>query len=204
MTTDPMTPISGKLAGDLLAMLGQFRADSSTHPTLRSRIDALCTELGEAIYGEHRHHFELMCAELLEAVGRATGRRLSTVATVASVKAAVDALEHTAPVLATNVVELRAPTRDTQAHIEAAASRAVADAPAPISGLLIIDGVLVADPVDLWQAPTRGQLLRVPGPDERERAVVRGVCWLGARLVEIHAERTWPASARPALREVGP
>lgn len=191
MTTEPMTPISGRLAGDLLSLCGELRS----MPAYRNRADALCTELGEAlaIAGDHRHHFELMCAELLEAVGRATGRPISTLATVANVKAALAALEHTAPVLGTNVVGLRAPTRDTQAHIEAAASRAMADAPAPLSAILVVDGNVIADPVDMWQVPAAGQLLRVSGPDERGRARVVQVCWLGARLVEVHAERTWPA-----------
>lgn len=198
---EDFAPISSQLAGDLLSLCGELRSI----PAYRTRADALCTQLGEAlaIAGEHRSHFEMMAMELLEAIGRATGRPISTIATVASVKAATDALEHTAPVLAPNVVQLRAPSRDTQANIEAAAAKAFADSPPPLSAILIVDGRQHGDPLDMYQLPTRDQLMRLPGSDT-ERVIVRQVCWVGSRVAEVHAERTWPVARAIGIAQVKP
>lgn len=201
MTTD-FAPISPKTAGDLLALCGELRSV----PAYRARAGALCTELGEAlaIAGEHRQHFEMWCMELLEGIGRATGRDISTMATIANVKAAVEALEHTAPVLGTNVIAMpRAPERETMAAIEAAANRAFVDSLPPLSAILIVDGQPYGDPIDMYQFPAREQLLRLPGT-ERERVIVRQVYQHSARVAEVHAERTWPEPRRIGIVQVGP
>lgn len=201
-TREDFAPISSKMAADILALLGELRSV----PAYRNRADALCTQLGEslAIAGEHRSHFEMMCMELLEGVGRATGRPLSTIATVASVKAATEALEHTAPVLGDNVVSMlaRTPTRDTQANIEAAAARAFRDYPAPLSAILIVDGLQFGDPLDMFDYPKQGELMLVPGSNT-ERVIVRQVCRLSARVAEVHTERTWPVPSPLRIAQVG-
>lgn len=196
---EDFAPISGKLVGDLLTLCGELRSI----PTYRARADALCIQLGEAlaIAGEHRSHFELMCMELLEAAGRATGRPLSTIATAANVKAATEALEHTAPVLG-KVVELRVPNRDTQANIRAAAASAFADAPPPLSAILIVDRRQHGDPLDMFDFPTQGQLMMLPGSSV-ERVIVRQVCRLSARVAEVHTERTWPVPSPVRIAQVG-
>ncbi len=162
MTANDFAPIPSKTAGDLLALCGELRSI----PIYRARADALCRELGEAlsIAGEHRSHFEMMCAELLEATGRATGRPIPTIATRANVKAALEALEHTAPVLANVVALPRAPERETAKAIEAEAARALADMPGPISVRLWVDHV-EREPFDTWAAPHDREV--VPCGDER-------------------------------------
>jgi hypothetical protein len=182
-----LIPISRTLAGDLFTLLGQFRMDSSTHPTLRHRIDALCKTLGDAcqIAGEHRSAFEMMASELLEASGRATGRQLSTVATWANVKAAVEALEHTAPVLG-NVVPLpRAPERETAKAIEAETARALADMPGPLDLNIWVDGRFI-ETRNGWVVPEMGTEIDV----DSCIATIRRIVWAAPHTWAIYAEQS--------------
>jgi hypothetical protein len=186
-----MIPISGKLAGDIITLLGQWRSDSGTHPTLRHRIDALCKTLGDAcqIAGEHRSAFEMMASELLEASGRATGRQLSTVATWANVKAAVEALEHTCPVLTTipgNLLTLpRAPERETAKAIEAEAARALADMPGPLDLNIWVDGRFI-ETRNGWVVPEMGTEIDV----DSCIATIRRIVWAAPHTWAIYAEQS--------------
>lgn len=165
MSTNDFAPIPSKTAGDLLSLLGELRA----MPTYRSRADALCVELGEAlaIARDHRSHFEMMCMELLEATGRATGRQISTMATRENVKIALDALDHTVPVLGGSVIELpRVPERETQRSIDSAVSRAMLDMLAPITMRVFAElrqrpGQPSHEeyaPVNVWSVPRVGEV----------------------------------------------
>lgn len=158
-TTEPMTPISSKTAGDLLALLGELRSI----PIYRSRADALCRTLGEAlsIAGDHHSHFELMCMELLEGIARATGRPIPTLATVANVKAATDALEQTCPVLGNVIAMPRVPDRDTTKAIEAETARALADMTPPCAVTLWVDHVRQKDSFDCWAPPREREVIEI-------------------------------------------
>jgi hypothetical protein len=127
-----------------------------------------------------------MASELLEASGRATGRQLSTVATWANVKAAVEALEHTRPVLTTipgNLLTLpRAPERETAKAIEAETARALADMPGPLDIRIFVDGT-EWPPRTSWAAPHVGAEIGA-GPFP---AVVHRVVWVLGQVWWVYA-----------------
>jgi hypothetical protein len=155
MTAIKFVPISGQLAGDLLILLGELQA----YPAFRFRAADLCKTLGEAstIAGDHRSDFEMMCCELIGAANGATGRQIETVATWANVKAARDALEHTAPVLGNVIALPRAPDRETAASIDAAVAKALLDLSGPISVRRWVDHAEV-EPFETWGPPFLGEI----------------------------------------------
>jgi hypothetical protein len=189
----PMVPLSGKAAESLLALLG----DMDAYPLLKHRAADLRSIVGEAmaIAGEHVSEHEMWCMELLECVGQATGRMLSTIATRENVRLAKDALSHTVPVLGANVIAMPlAPTRETAANIDAAAAKAVLDMAGPLSVRLWVDQREV-DPFETWAAPREREVLERP---DGSRALVYFVRRSGPNAFSVSAltmckpgEATW-------------
>jgi hypothetical protein len=189
----PMVPLSGKTAADLVDLLGELAA----FPHLRHRANDLVKLIGEAaaIAGEHVDEHEMWCMELLECVGQATGRALSTIATRENLLLAKDALSHTVPVLGANVITLPlAPARETAASMDAAAAKAVLDMAGPLSVRLWVDQREV-DPFETWAAPREREVLERP---DGSRALVYFVRRSGPNAFNVSAltmckpgEATW-------------
>jgi hypothetical protein len=165
MTAIKFVPLSLDVATRTLVVLREVRRatqDEFGDPTYLEASE-LTKVFGEAISiaGEHVPASELLCAELLELIGRVTGRPISTIPGPSSLAEATAALEDMAPVLGGTVLRLPPrPERETEQAIEAATTRALADMPGPISLRPFVvspRGHLALDAVDRWAVPRKGE-----------------------------------------------
>lgn len=185
-------PISVDLANRLIQFLhpltgrGDYTGDEARY---------LSRTLGEAlaIVSEHRERVELLGAELVEAVGRATGRTLRTELTPATLAECTEALADTRPVLGAEVINLPlAPERDTQRALEAAAARMFADMPPPISVRVAVfeHGTYTeAVPFDAWQVPRAGETLYATWDGHTEQVRVDRVQWDNGHAALLYTTR---------------
>jgi hypothetical protein len=158
MTAIKFVPISLDVAHELLLFFREADLDEDDLDDAH----ALTRRIGEAIAiaGEHVDVNAMLVAELLELIGRVTGRPLSTIPGPRSLAEATAALEDMAPVLGGTVLRLPPrPERETEQAIEAATARALADMPGPISMRVFVecresfDGQTEHEPVDVWAVP---------------------------------------------------
>jgi hypothetical protein len=165
MSAIKFVPITLTTATDLLVLL-------RTDLAFVSEASRLTTILGEAISiaGEHVSEAEMLAAELLELIGRVSGRSLSTIPGNGSLAAAEDALSEMGPVLGKVLHLPRAANTDAKA-LDAAVARGLADMPGPIDLRAFVrhpDGNCVElEPVPVWCVPARGTL------------------WCGCRVIDV-------------------
>jgi hypothetical protein len=168
MSAIKFVPIERDKATDVLVLLSEI---SKSGPSLgawqRERAQALSVVVGEAISiaGEHVSAAELLCAELLELIGRVSGRSLSTIPGPNSLAAAEEALSEMGPVLGKVLHLPRAANTDAKA-LDAAIARGLADMPGPISMRPFVE--LKQRPrqaaydelstVDVWVVPRKDEL----------------------------------------------
>jgi hypothetical protein len=193
MTAIKFVPIEREAAMRLLALLHAGRLEPRYMDV--SEVNALSRLIGEAISiaGEHVSAAESLCAELLELIGRVSGRSLSTIPGDGSLAAAEEALSDLAPMLGKVLHLPRAANTDTKA-LDAAVARGLADMPGPISLRVWTPTpeadrfdhgeYTEADPVDVWAVP-------------RERET-----WGGHRIVSIEWDS--PTSVRMFLAALAP
>ena len=169
MSAIKFVPISLDVATRAISLLRAVSRSSELTNSDRAGADNLSMFLGEAISiaGEHVPASELLCAELLELIGRVTGRPLSTIPGPRSLAEATAALEDMAPVLGGTVLRLPPrPERETEQAIEAATTRALADMPGPISIRPFVErrqrprerAYDELEAVDVWAVPRTGEV----------------------------------------------
>jgi hypothetical protein len=162
MTAIKFVPISLDVATDILLFFREADLDEDDIDDAH----VLTRRIGEAISiaGEHVDSSEMLCSELLELIGRTTGRELSTIPGPNSLAEAEEALSDLAPVLG-KVLELpRAANVDPRAF-DAAAARALADMPGPISLRPLVEKAQrprrgaydELDAVEVWAVPRTGE-----------------------------------------------
>lgn len=156
MTAKPTTAvIPSATIGAVLALL----ADVRRFTDLRCDADELAQALADALERDESapDHPASIAGELLEAIGRASGRTLPTVATLHSLSQAREALAELTPVLgAAKVVELpRAVTRDVQRDIAAEVSRQLEQAAGV--DVQVMCGVELIEAIRLAAAPRKGE-----------------------------------------------
>jgi hypothetical protein len=187
MSAIKLVPVSLDVAIETLVVLRAFRIRPSTNqpgdPDLE-RVAVLIRTIGEAIAiaGEHRDANEMLVLELLELIGRTTGRQLSTIPGPTSLAEAEEALRDLAPVLGKVLSMPRAPERESAKAIEAEAARALADMPGPISVRLWVDHV-EREPFDTWAVPAVGHVEAMAG----QRARIYLVKRTGPNMFEVFA-----------------
>jgi hypothetical protein len=166
MTAIKFVPIPLDVAARLLVLLRAYGAGDTAFPLVE--IHSLQVMLGEAISiaGEHFDANAMLCAELLELIGRVTGRRLSTIPGPGSLTAAANALSETVPLLGDNVLRLPpVPERASAEAIDAAVVRGLADMPGPIALRPFVarkqrprePSYDELDTVDVWAVPHKGE-----------------------------------------------
>jgi hypothetical protein len=193
MTAIKFVPISLDVATGVLGLL-RYASGLIQHRDEAVRLTAM---VGEAISiaGDHVDASEMLCSELLELIGRVSGRELSTIPGPNSLAEAEEALSDLAPVLG-KVLELpRAANADPRA-VDAAAARALADMPGPISMRPLVEKAQrprqtaydELDPVDVWAVPRTGE----PWCGY----IVRGVEWDSPKSVRLML------AAKPAAGDI--
>jgi hypothetical protein len=160
MTAIKFVPIPLDVATDALVVFQYLQANSNSE---RDKIVAgrLAIKVGEAISiaGEHVSTAELLCAELLELIGRVSGRALSTIPGDGSLAAAEEALSEMAPVLGKVLHLPRAANTDAGA-LDAAVARGLADMPGPTSVQpfeVTAKGHVALPARDRWVVPRKGE-----------------------------------------------
>jgi hypothetical protein len=159
MSAIKFVPISLDVATRVLVLLRDINTAKGW-----GAVDAalLSTSIGEAISiaGEHESDVEMLAAELLELIGRVSGRPLSTIPGPNSLAAAEEALSELAPVLGKVLHLPRAANTDAKA-LDAAVARGLADMPGPIAVRPFVElpqrprqPAYREDPaVDVWAVP---------------------------------------------------
>jgi hypothetical protein len=136
-------------------------------PHLHPRAAKAAMVIGEAISiaGEHVPAVELLCAELLELIGRVSGRAISTIPGETSLSEATEALSDLAPVLGKVLRLPPVPERASAEAIDAAVARGLADMPGPIALRPFVarkqrprePSYDELDTVDVWAVPHKGE-----------------------------------------------
>jgi hypothetical protein len=168
MTAIKFVPIPLDVATRLLVLLRPTNFAGTLVPREAIEAAALTAIIGEAISiaGEHVPAVELLCAELLELIGRVSGRQISTIPGPGSLTAAANALSETVPMLGDNVLRLPpVPERASAEAIDAAVARGLADMPGPIALRPFVarkqrprePSYDELDTVDVWAVPHKGE-----------------------------------------------
>jgi hypothetical protein len=161
-----MVDIPRKTIDEIVAMLGKLHF----LPDFRHDADDLIRELVCALERDATSpaHPASMMAELLEAIGQTSGRSISTVPSLHSLRQAREALAELAPSLGTVIALPRAVSAVTKADIAAEVSRQVEQLQRPISFAIERNGRQVGT-ADVAALPRIGERMCVGG--ERLRVV---------------------------------